>query len=532
MSALDATCSLSTRDVMRALCPLALALLASACTSEPSPNRQASGAAPQAPPVAPAGASGAGAAAPVVMPISGAPASQAGAGGGGDAIVTGSGGSGGAGTAGAGAGGAVSVTPPAQSASDWTMIGYDLGSTYFNRAETVLTKANAASLTELWSDDLVANVYGAPLMVGDKIFASGPSQVRAYEAATGTELWRATVGSTASMSYAEGTLYANDNSGTIVALDASNGQMRWSKQPDAQAADGSSSPVVAGDLILIGGSNGGLELTGGSFRGYLAALDRMTGDNRWTAYTVPEGAKGASIWSTASADLTSMRAYATTGNNYGTPATDTSDAILAVDLGTGAIVWKNQRVENDTFGGFGGGPDYDFGANPVLYETMVGGVMTQLVASGAKSGSAHAVRRDDGMLVWTRSLGSGTADGSRGIFVNATWSGKHMLFACNQGGPATLYGLDGATGDIAWMRSLPGQVWGRISVANGVGFVGTGTTLEVFDVDTGASITSIPSKGGTLAGTISVANGRVAFGEGLSWSSGRRGSKLTVLAVQ
>jgi len=29
-----------------------------------------------------------------------------------------------------------------------------------------------------------------------------------------------------------------------------------------------------------------------------------------------------------------------------------------------------------------------------------------------------------------------------------------------------------------------------------------------------------------------VANGRVAFGEGLSWSSGVRGSTLTVLAVQ
>jgi polyvinyl alcohol dehydrogenase (cytochrome) len=417
-------------------------------------------------------------------------------------------------------------------ASDWMMMGYDLGSTYFNRAETVLTKDNAGSLTEIWGDDLIANVYGAPLMIGDTIYASGPSQVRAYEAATGTELWRAMVGSTASMSYAEGTLYANDNQGQIVALDASNGQVRWTKQPDAQRADGSSSPIVAGDLVLIGGSNGGLELTGGAFRGYLAALDRMTGDIRWTAYTVPQGAKGASIWSSASADLTAMRAYGTTGNNYGSPATDTSDAFLAFDLGSGEIVWKNQRTENDTFGGLGGGPDYDFGANPVLYETLVDGVMTPLVASGAKSGAAHAVRRDDGTLVWTRSLGSGTANGSRGIFVNATWSGKHMLFACNEGGPATLYALDGATGAIAWMRSLPGQVWGRISAANGVGFVGTGTTLEVFDVDTGAAITSVPSKGGTIAGTITVANGRVAFGEGLSWSSGRRGSKLTVLAVQ
>jgi outer membrane protein assembly factor BamB len=187
----------------------------------------------------------------------------------------------------------------------------------------------------------------------------------------------------------------------------------------------------------------------------------------------------------------------------------------------------------DTFGGFGGGPDYDFGANPVLYETMVGGTPTKLVSAGAKSGAAHAIRRDDGMLAWTRDLcGPGSADGSRGIFVNSTWSGKNMLFACNTTSGATLYGLDGATGEVAWMRTLPGKVWGRMSAANGVGFVGAGSTLEVFDVDTGAMIKSFQSKGGTVAGTISIANGRVAFGEGLSWSSGVRGSTLTVLTVR
>jgi outer membrane protein assembly factor BamB len=303
-------------------------------------------------------------------------------------------------------------------------------------------------------------------------------------------------------------------------------------QPDTQRADGSSSPLVAGDVVLVGGSNRGIELAGGTIRGYLSALDRMTGAIRWTTYTVPTGAQGASIWSSPSADVAQNRAYGSTGNNFGMPATDTSDAFIAFDLGTGEIVWKNQREADDTFRGFGSGePDFDFGANPVLYETMVDGVLTQLVAAGAKSGAAHAVRRDDGTLVWTRSLCMGRADGSSGIFVNSSWSGKYILVACNEGGPATLYGLDGATGDIGWMRTLPAQVWGRISVANGVGFVGTGTNLEVFDVDTGGSLKTIPSKGGTVAGTISISNGRVAFGEGLSWQSGVRGSTLTVLAV-
>ena len=515
-----------------AFCLAALALAASAC-SPAAEQREGPGPSSAAPPasIPSAGSPAIGGGSQAPAPLAGAPAAGVGgtgltpSGGAGDVAAT-------AGTTGAAAGagaGAVSVVTP--STADWTMMGYDLASTYWNRAETVLTKDNVGSLTEIWSADLIGNVYGAPLQIGDKIYASGPSMVRAYEAATGTELWRASVGSTASMAYGEGTLYVNDNSGKINAINAADGELLWTKAPDTQTADGSSSPIIAGDLVLIGGSNGGLELTGGTFRGYLSALDRMTGAITWTMYTVPSGARGASIWSTASADLAAGRAYGSTGNNYGAPATDTSDAIIAFDLASGEMIWKNQRTEGDTFGGLGGGPDHDFGANPVLYETMVGGVMTQLVSSGAKSGAAHAVRRDDGTLVWTRSLGGGASDGSRGIFVNATWTGKLMLFACNEVGGATLYGLDGATGDIVWMRALPGQVWGRISVANGVGFVGTGTTLEAFDVDTGVMIKSFPSKGGTVAGTISIANGRVAFGEGLSWSTGRRGSMLTVLAL-
>jgi polyvinyl alcohol dehydrogenase (cytochrome) len=308
--------------------------------------------------------------------------------------------------------------------------------------------------------------------------------------------------------------------------------MLWSKAVDSQTSDGTSSPLVVGEAVVVGGSNGGVELSTGSFKGYLAALDRKTGAMLWNTPTVPASGKGASIWSSPSADLAAGLVFGGTGNNYGPPATDTSDAIIAFDLKTGAIKWKNQRLANDTFGGGSlTGPDADFGANPVLYETMVGGVLTKVAAAGTKGGTAHAVKRDDGMLLWTRALGAGAADGARGIFTNSTWSGKNLLVALNQGGPATLFALDGATGEIAWMRELPGQVWGRMAVANGVGFVGTGTALEAFDVDTGVLIKSYPSKGGTVAGTITVSNGRVAFGEGLSWSSGKRGTKMTVLAV-
>jgi outer membrane protein assembly factor BamB len=432
----------------------------------------------------------------------------------------------------------MSTTPPPPVAnagdgddSDWTTMGYDPGSTYFNKLEKTITRQNAAMLEVAYTVDMGGNVYGAPLQVGDKIYANAGGSVRALKAATGEELWRVMAGnSSGSMSYSDGMLYLNTTGSKLVALKAEDGSQAWMSSYNTQAADGTSSPVVAGELVVVGGSSGGAELGGGMFRGFLSAVDRKTGEMRWSTFTAPDGAKGASIWSSPSADVEAGVTYAGTGNNYGPPASDTSDSIIQFDLKTGTINYKYQARQNDAFTLSGGGPDWDFGANPVLYETLVGGVMTKLAAAGDKGGVTHAIRRDTGEQVWTRTLGMGTADGGRGIFTNSAWTGKYMLFAVNEGGPATLFALDGATGEIKWMRALPGQVWGRTAVINGVGFVGTGAALEIFDVETGELIKSFPSMGGTVASTITVAHGRVAWGEGLTWTSGIAGKTLTVLA--
>ena len=427
--------------------------------------------------------------------------------------------------------------PPVEGgASNWTMMGYDVGSTYFNRAEKKLTRDNAGMLEVAYQVEMGSNVYGAPLQVDDKIFANAAGLVVALDAKTGDEVWRAMPGGgSGSMSYVDGVLYLNLRGTTLVALDAKDGAQLWTSKYHTQVSDGTSSPLVAGDFVVVGGSNGGIELGGGDFRGFLSAVDRKTGEMRWSTFTTPEGTRGASIWSSPSADVAAGVVYASTGNNYGPPASDTSDCIIQFDLNTGTINYKYQATAGDAFRLAGGrasdGPDYDFGANPVLYETMVDGQLTKIASAGDKGGVAHAIRRDTGEMLWKRMLGTGRADGSQGIFTNSTWTGKYMLFALNKGGPATLFALDGATGDVKWMRELDGLVWGRTAVANGVGFVGVGKRLEVFDVETGEVIKSFDSKAGTIASSISVANGRVAFGEGLAWTSGVAGTTLTVLSL-
>jgi polyvinyl alcohol dehydrogenase (cytochrome) len=425
-------------------------------------------------------------------------------------------------------------------ASEWKMIAFDETGSYNNIHETKLTKENAASLSVAWTFDMGTNVYGAPLQVGDKIYASSGTGVRALDPETGKPLWTSPTGTTGSLAYDSGTLYLYTARGTITALDAASGMQKWSKGPKGNpGGDGSSSPVIAGNMLFIGGSNGGAEIIGGGFRGFLAAMDKTTGDGLWTSFTVPAGSSGASLWNSAAVDLAGGQVFGATGNNHGPPGTDSSDSIIGFDLMAGTIKWKNQRTMGDTWNGAAGTtdaspPDADFGASPVFYQVMIDGQLTKVVAAGQKIGAAHAVRAADGMLLWTRQLcmGMNTRDGKMGIFVNGAWSGKNMLFACNNAGKSTLFGLDGASGNIAWMTPLDGEVYGRISNANGVGFVGAGRNLVVFDTDTGRIIKMFPSKGGTVAGTPSIANGRVAFGEGLTWATGVAGRTLTVLKVQ
>lgn len=438
-----------------------------------------------------------------------------------------------------GAGGPDTITgsPAAGSgieADAWQLMAYDLASTYHNPAESTITRENAANLEILWRKGMGGNVYGAPLQVGDAIYASSPEVIQAFAASTGEQLWRNTRdGTQGSMAYSDGMLYMHEPSSEVVALQAETGEEAWRATAGPTMGDGLSSPIITGDTLLIGGSGGAQEIGVGGFRGWLAAHDKNTGAMLWSTHTVPENAQGAAIWSTVAVDAAAGLVYAGTGNNHGPPATDTSDAVIAFDLGSGEIKWKNQRTADDTWALLRDPtpPDADFGANPVLYSAMLDGQLTEMIAASQKSGDAHGLRRADGEVVWTRSLCPGSADGSRGVFVNTSWVGSGLVVACNTTPRSTLYGLDAATGEIQWETPLDGLVYGRISSIPGVGFVGAGTELVIFDTANGEILKKIPAVRGTVTGTITIAKGRVAYGEGMSWGSAIPGETLTVLAL-
>ena len=106
------------------------------------------------------------------------------------------------------------------------------------------------------------------------------------------------------------------------------------------------------------------------------------------------------------------------GFAYTEPAAATSDAVVALDLTSGKMLWTRQATPNDTFvigckPGVGTcpdevGPDYDFGNSPIL-RTLSGG--RRVLSLGQKSGMVYGLAPDDnGKILWQMRAGKGSSD--------------------------------------------------------------------------------------------------------------------------
>jgi polyvinyl alcohol dehydrogenase (cytochrome) len=439
--------------------------------------------------------------------------------------------------------------PPEVTEADWTMLGFDLGSTYFNPHERRIAPGSVPNLEVAWTRDLGGPVTGAPAIVGNRVYATGAG-LYAIDLENGEVLWRAEdVTSPSAPAYDDGTLYVHGSGSVLQALDAADGSRRWEIDlDDHPSAVGFSSPIVVGDLVIVGGSSGeeGRNKEEFTFRGFVAAVDKATGRLRWRHHTVEEPASGATVWSTVAVDAEADRVYATTGNNYGFPATDTSDAILALALESGDLLWKRQKWADDVFAIFAtnGNPDFDFGANPILIDLPVEGDVRRLVAAGQKSGQVHVLDRETGEEIATRVFAAGNAL-LGGVLNNGAFDGTRLLFALNgetsdapgsevreEGAlnQSVLVALDPLTLDLLWERQLPNVVWAPITVANGVGFVARDKTLEAFDTATGRRLFTYETEG-TIACAPSIAHGTVAFGSGMTYMVGTPGSVVHALRV-
>jgi polyvinyl alcohol dehydrogenase (cytochrome) len=153
------------------------------------------------------------------------------------------------------------------------------------------------------------------------------------------------------------------------------------------------------------------------------------------------------VWSTPTIDAKRKRIYVGTGQNLSHPATDTSDAIIALDMDSGALAWKFQATPEDVWNAAclndgpncpqNAGGDFDFGASVIIGVLADG---RELLLAGQKSGDVYAldpeVTGPRGELLWQRRVSNAgigpelakfTTNG--GVHWGMALSGQRLLVA-------------------------------------------------------------------------------------------------------
>ncbi|MBV9212826.1 MAG: PQQ-binding-like beta-propeller repeat protein [Actinobacteria bacterium] len=252
-------------------------------------------------------------------------------------------------------------------------------------------------------------------------------------------------------------------------------------------------------------------------RGSVVALDARTGKVRWKRYAVPPHRDGGAVWSTPAIDTRTKRVYVGTGNAYHAPAADTTDSILALDTRSGKITGHFQATAQDVWnetGNKAAGPDYDFGASPNLIADPLG---RPLVGEGQKSGTYWAVDRRTMRPDWNVFTAHG-APAVGGIVGSTAYDGTRIF------GPDTPAGEVWAasrTGSLDWVSSDGGPLqFSAVSVANGVAYTtNLSGTLTARDVATGAPLAKLPL-GAPSWGGVAIAGGYVFAVTGTSGTIG------------
>lgn len=399
----------------------------------------------------------------------------------------------------------------------------------FNSANTrhqasAITAANVAQLTLAMAHvaDGTVEKRAVPAVTNQTIYFAEGRDVVARHRLSGCEYWRFSaankstflVGSNAIRSssiyylaptwFKPAMVFAGDFYGNFYGVNAKTGALVWKAFLGENTAQnfitGSAQfhqgtmfvPVATKEVITTV-----LDIFGTCCKshGLLQAIDPYTGRIKWTYHTAPKatynastrthGPSGMSVWGTPLIDAANGSVIIGTGQNLSPPATGNSDAIIALDLDSGAVKWTFQSTQGDVWNAACQAPpgldshcsrpeglDFDFGAPPIL-ATLPSGA--KAIIAGAKNGAVYSLDPKTGALNWTQRLGVGgslggvhwgmAVDGQRvyaaitDVWVNklerlslgdlASFTTAIRMAPVEHARPG-LYALDLATGQVLW----------------------------------------------------------------------------------
>jgi polyvinyl alcohol dehydrogenase (cytochrome) len=483
----------------------------------------------------------------------------------------------------------------------WNGWGRDIENSRYN-PDPGLSAGDLSRLKVKWAFAYPGIAYGQPTMVAGRVFIeTRDGEVFSLDAKTGCTHWvyeldapvrtAITVGALPDGSPSAFAAFFADEKGKAYAVDAVTGKLLWSTQvEDHPLARITGSPKLFRGRLYVPVSSME-EVAGGTpryqcctFRGSVVALNIATGKKVWKTYIIPQkpkktrvnpngtqmfGPAGAAVWDSPAIDPKRGVLYVGTGDSYTETPTDATDAIVALDLATGARKWVTQVRSNDDWllgcpetkdGNCPkeSGPDFDFGASPILHTLPSG---KQVILAGAKSSIVYAFDPDQkGKILWQRKLGAGSNSG--GIVWGPAVDGNNIYVSIGDAWvdppavPGGVFALDAATGSIVWQTPGPPPVcsWGTehcskaqpsgVTAMPGIVFAGSwdghlrAYSVKdgkiVWDFDTAKTfdgVNGVKAKGGAIdMGGQTIAGGMLAVNSGVTPIQ-KPGNALLMLTV-
>jgi polyvinyl alcohol dehydrogenase (cytochrome) len=396
-----------------------------------------------------------------------------------------------------------------KSGPGWTSWGAGLANTRFQTSKDAgLTAADVPTLTLKWAfafpDSAV--LRSQPAVYRGRVFAGSQNgDVFALDAATGCVHWSTTVqaevrsGFTVADIAGKPALFFGDSSGYLYALDGATGKEIWKLQLDEHpATKATSTPVFHQGRLYVGVASleEALAVSPGyvccTFRGSVLAVQASNGKVLWKRYLIDEAAReqprskrgsavagpsGVAVWTAPTLDPGRDRMYVTTGDNYSDPPTRLSDAVVALRMSSGDILWSKQLTPGDAWNSScmladkvncpdADGPDFDFAASAMLVSSRNG---QRMLVLGQKSGMAYGLDPDrEGRMLWQARVGEGGAIG--GIEWGPATDGRNVYIALSDvryqvarvaGGNDRAYELDPTKGGGMFAFTLDGgeRIW-------------------------------------------------------------------------
>ena len=307
--------------------------------------------------------------------------------------------------------------------ANWTSYNGDYTGRRYSALREITT-ANVSQLRAAWvfHPGNSQRLEVTPIVVRGIMYVTSANDVFALDARTGRAVWHyqrpissgllddAAAHKNRGVAAWQDSVYVETDDAHLLRLDARSGGLIW----DVEYAEKSkhygatSAPLAVKDEIIVGTSGGD-----SGVRGFVAAYDALTGNQKWRFWTIPGPGEfgseswpgksylygGGTTWMPGTYDPALNTLYWTTSNaapdfvGETRPGDDLYTAcVVALDADSGKLKWYFQFTPHDLY-------DYDATETPVLIDTRENGATRHLLVQADRNGFFYLLDRTSGKFL-------------------------------------------------------------------------------------------------------------------------------------